>query len=725
MSEAETTKTNESDSGSRMLVGAVVGLLVVVGYLMLYLGSPVDGHTRLKYRTQALWNVFVPDDIINIWQGGSAKQSTLTGKLGLFCTSLVDTEKLFVFACTGVILIAAWLIGAGMMRLLGWDGGMNRKERFALGMGVGLNTLSLWTLACGLVGFLNPAMTIIGLVAAVGFLVYLQRQGKSDPELTLLVIPKPAKPQPIQLCVVIAATLLTLLVFYAGAMPPSSYDVREYHLQIPKEWYQQGYVGFVPHNIYGNMPFGAEMHALYAMPLFGWWWGAIIGKTVIAAYLPLTAFTLYVINERLFGRVAGAVSMLLFLTFPAVFHNSVAGLIDTAAAYYFVTGVYVAIISRCPDPEKPTFYRGRIALAGYLAGSAVACKYPSVLFLVIPVFLWVVARRRIDPKAAVIYVTATAAACGLWLGKNLVLTGNPVYPLVYEVFGGKTRTDEKNEQWTKAHRADQSKMTVGHFVGSVREFLYKETWLNPAMIPLALLALGSTRRRILLLPLAVCVFDFASWWLFTHRLDRFLLPTYGIVIMLSGVGAQYWSSGFQMKYVLRVLIVFSMLLGFFLMAAGYYRDSRYMVGISALRVDIPMAENADNTRIHPAHRYLNKEVKPGNHVLCVGEAQVFDLEVGTVYNTCFDDCIFEVLLKGKSRAERLKALHDRKITHVFIHWSELKRFRSPGNYGYTDYVTKELVRNELQRKQRILIGVSPMKLDLHPESGQVFRVAEK
>ena len=33
----------------------------------------------------------------------------------------------------------------------------------------------------------------------------------------------------------------------------------------------------------------------------------------------------------------------------------------------------------------------------------------------------------------------------------------------------------------------------------------------------------------------------------------------------------------------------------------------------------------------------------------VGDAQAFDLEVPVLYNTCFDDCIFEQWMKGRNK----------------------------------------------------------------------------
>ena len=74
-----------------------------------------------------------------------------------------------------------------------------------------------------------------------------------------------------------------VLVIVGGALlPPIDFDVLEYHLQVPREWVQSGRITFLPHNVYGNMPLGAETLAALTMALspgeLGWWWGALGGQ---------------------------------------------------------------------------------------------------------------------------------------------------------------------------------------------------------------------------------------------------------------------------------------------------------------------------------------------------------------------------------------------------------------------------------------------------------------
>jgi hypothetical protein len=39
-----------------------------------------------------------------------------------------------------------------------------------------------------------------------------------------------------------------------------------------------------------------------------------------------------------------------------------------------------------------------------------------------------------------------------------------------------------------------------------------------------------------------------------------------------------------------------------------------------------------------------------------------------------------------------EALVARKVSHVYVDWNEVNRYRSPGNYGMTDYVQPTVFR---------------------------------
>ena len=158
-----------------------------------------------------------------------------------------------------------------------------------------------------------------------------------------------------------AALPFLLLLVLAGMLPPTDFDVCEYHLQAPKEFFEQGKIGFLPHNVYANMPLGTEMLSLLAMSVAGnWWWGALAGKLVTAMFAPLCALGLLAAGRRFYSTAAGVVAALLYLSIPWILSVSSQGLIDGALACYLLLALYAVLLW----------------IGG--AGQQVSCAWPAI-----------------------------------------------------------------------------------------------------------------------------------------------------------------------------------------------------------------------------------------------------------------------------------------------------------------------------------------------------------
>jgi hypothetical protein len=126
---------------------------------------------------------------------------------------------------------------------------------------------------------------------------------------------------------------------------------------------------------------------------------------------------------------------------------------------------------------------------------------------------------------------------------------------------------------------------------------------------------------------------------------------------------------------------------------------------------------------------LNHVLPKGAKVLCVGEAEVFEARFPVVYNTVFDKSIFQEWLAASERGKKegelplkpineIRArLHEQGITHIYVSWREIRRYRAPGSYGYTDFVTP--ARFEQLVQAGVLgppVSLGPMSIDGMSES---------
>ena len=683
-------------------------------YLLDYLLKPVP------IKCRALTWLLLPDELARLWVGGNF------ARFGLL-------DRLPVLLGTAAILSGGLLLGRLVLDWLRADRGLTRLEVSLLSLGVGLSLFSLGTLTLGLAGLLQHQFVFLGSGLLIGVLSLIRWQRRRSSRAQSNCPSTTAFADDRLGAIALALSVpFVLVILWGGMLPPWQFDVREYHLQVPKEWYLAGRIQFLPHNVYGNMPLGAEMHAVLGMSLLqgwrDWWWGALVGKTVIACFAPLTALAVYALGSRFISKAAGAVGAFVFISTPWVAHVSMAGLIEGTYAFYSVLAIHLTLLvtRSCStesntNPEDSTNLRSLVLLAGFMAGSSVACKYPALLFVVAPLLVWtgLFPLGTNHVRRLTIFGLGVVCACGLWFGKNWVQTGNPTYPLLYEWFDGRTRTPEKHEQWSRAHRAPANGIGVNKLAGSLMTTAMTSDYLSPLLVPLGLIGLFSRRHRRLVLPLAgILIFVFTTWWLLTHRVDRFLVPMAPLAAVLAGIGAT-WSAGTVWRRAMIALLMVGCAANFLLVSSRDVSDNRFFVKLSELRADRESQHDKGYFHLHRAHDLVNQVVQPDFAALLVGEAQVFNLEVPIRYNTCFDDCLFEQLMQGRSRLQRLDVLRQQRISHVFIFWRELDRYRDPGNYGYSDYVTRERIYREFVDEQKLL---KPISSDDDSESSELFEV---
>ena len=706
-------------------------MLAIGVYLVLFFLVPNHQHWPLL--------LLLPDEIVRSWFNGAR----------------IDVlDRVPVLLRAGLILGAAFFIGSLLLEALRVRDRLTRLERFVFATGAGLNGISLWTLAAGLAGWLrNPWLMHGPLVALalVSIVSWWKRRGSDS----TTALPPPATKTWLERWGAWLGLPFAAIILFGAMLPPWQFDVREYHLQVPKEWAQRGRIEFVPHNVYGNMPLGAEMPALLGATMFSgarnWWWGALVGKTVIAAHAPLTALLLLAAGRRFFSHAAGVVAGLVYLSTPWVTHVSMAGLIDGAVAFYFAAAVFAFLLWR--DASSAPRPAGMLLLSGFLAGAATACKYPGLVFVVVPLAaaaLWVrptsanpivkqddadSSRRPIllplRCRAATVFLLVALAGCGLWFAKNWALTGNPTYPLLSQLFPSESRTPELVERWGHAHGvprdASGRRFSLEQLNISLALIGWKSDWLHPLCLPLAAAAFFVRRFRPVSLTLALLVvYVTAVWWFCTHRIDRFWIPVLPFVALLAGVGAT-WSAAKWWRATVESLLAAGLLLCLAVNAwpgsvDAFIGDTRFFVALDELRTD--------PVRVNPVHLYLNGLREPNCRVLLVGDAQAFDLEVPTLYSTCFDPCVFEQLLSGRTADERRSTLRRMGITHVVINWMEIDRYLSPGNYGYSTFVTRALVYEELVARQNLLRPVnfqgvvSEAAEDNKPKGVELFEVVD-
>ena len=187
------------------------------------------------------------------------------------------------------------------------------------------------------------------------------------------------------------AIAFVAIVLLGSLLPPWDFDVREYHLQVPKEWLQQGRIAFLPHNVYGNMPLAAEMHGAAGHgPLAGRARLVLRGAGREGGDRGVFDDHGVGLAMRRASRLAGkrdGILAAVYLSLPWVVHVSVNGLNDGVLAGY----VFLWPLRDVACPPR------RVQLSACRDCSparAAAVKYPGVAFAVVPVAVWAMIPER-------------------------------------------------------------------------------------------------------------------------------------------------------------------------------------------------------------------------------------------------------------------------------------------------------------------------------------------
>jgi len=629
-------------------------------------------------------------------------------------------QRLDLWLVAGCILAGAWSIGHLLLRPI--DLGLPRRccERTVFAFALGLSALSLLTLGLGLAGWLSQVLfgALIGIAIVAEVLLRLRSSAADRRADTVMNSAAggadAATAGPTLKAACLVAMLPFLLAMALGAALPSvDFDVNEYHLQGPKEFYQAGRITFLPHNVYTSFPFLTEMLSLLAMVLRGdWFRGALAGKTVLMMFAPLTALALYTAGRRWFHPAAGWLAATIYLTTPWTVRISTIALTEGGLACYLLVTLLASVIA-VEQLRRRGSASGMCLVAGLLAGSAMACKYPGVLSVVIPAGLLIAAASLMRPrsgasaadahsdaatagqagqrfKPALVFTLGVTLTIGPWLLKNLVQTGNPVYPLMYTVFGGADWDNDLNVKWRNGHRPDDYKLSKLPFW--ITDVSARNDWLSPLLYGFAPLAFLWTRHRKGVGSLWLYVaWLFATWWLFTHRIDRFWVPMLPVVALLAGAGAA-WSARPAWILISTACLAACVLFNLEFVVSG-------AAGYNAYLADLDYARKWTAANYAPAIAHVNQQFEEGDRVLCVGEAQVFDAEFPLVYNTAFDRSIFQEWfaavqpgvadsdLELRPADEIRSKLAKEGITHILVNWMEVLRYRR--TYGHSEFVTPE------------------------------------
>ncbi len=647
------------------------------------------------------------------------------GRLPATVRAVLLVERL---ALAGVPALAYVIAGIGIGRL--WRGAIgNVREAGALQAALGVATLLWVSHLLGWLGVLTPWVAIgvvgVGLALALEQLVRVLRVGvrlATWRGTTLAAAPAVAV-----LVVASASTPGWLWMSEFGG-----YDALSYHLQLPREWLEAGRLTTLEHNVYSALPSLVEaafMHLGAAMlpleraglpPLVGEAGMGLLSCQMLHALLTLLA-------AWCVGRAAAAWGARLGLGSEAC------GWAGAVASGLVIATPWTVVVGSLAYNETPMLLMGGAAmivalepamsawrkglLAGILMGAACGVK-PTAILMLAPGMALVLALHTAPREWHRVAIAGSAAGLLMlapWLARNVVATGNPVFPFAASVFanerGGTGHwSAEQVARFKRGHSfdgtvVDRLRLAVlpEPRAGQPAEIARYRGMSNPQWglffgLAAGAIAIGAAARRgseekgvrrAFVTLAAFAGLSLAAWLFATHVQSRFLLPlllpgAVGVGLLVATLRGAWWRWLACGLVGVQALVTVSILVrerdGNPLGGLDYSAGERTGVVYREMLGRLDARARGEMLSQFSAEAFVNLAVPPEKRVVLVGDATPLFYLRRVSYSTTWDTSMMSAAMAaspGDSTAWS-RGLREAGVDVCVVNMGEIARLAGSG-----------------------------------------------
>jgi hypothetical protein len=433
------------------------------------------------------------------------------------------------------------------------------------------------------------------------------------------------------LAILIAVLILFLLVIeiILNLTPPISRDALIHHLAIPKLWIVNG--GFYETKWADFSYYPMNVNLLYLIPIY--FKMDYLAKFIHMGFGIGTALLIYFYLKNRINKLAGILGILIFLSTPMIFRLSTEAYIDLGLVF-FTTASILAFI-RYRDGEFKEFKW--LFLSSVAMGLALGSKYNALIawFFLSASIVFVYSKGTGEQWKAIrcglIFFLISLLIFSPWLIKNIILTGNPLYPLFKGFFNISSLPGQEGFYSTVAGVSQRG-------IFQMREMMYGESFLETLLIPIRYFFQGQDNNPrvfdgvlnplLIILPLFAFIsksfyrdklffmvfsvfFILAATFLDQIRI-RYILPAVPILSILTVMGLINifkWTMSIsnKWKYILTV-ILFSGFVLFLIQNVFYIKN--YYQKISPMNYILGKESGGDFISRHvgsyPAMKFINQ-----------------------------------------------------------------------------------------------------------------------
>jgi hypothetical protein len=604
---------------------------------------------------------------------------------------LFSKDGLTAFFLLLVGIISA--TGAGGLLLSFLDAKLDSAQRLLFSLALGIGVLSFLAFFIGIVGGYNQSGMTAGLiVVAVFFVAGIIMSVKTINAFEF-------KPTRLDLLFFAILCIVGMYLFSKALKPATFYDAITNHLGIPNFYLNEGGIKYISYDSYSNYPFMAEM--LYTLGLF--LSGLKLAQFTSVLMFIASTLAVYDLSRTRIPDMEPALPAVVFMLTPAFIEVSILYTNDLYLLFFIIMAVYSFVLWEINGSS------GYLILLGIFVGICLGTKYTAYFFAAVPAFTAVIyvlykegAGLKKCFKTLSLLVIVVFLVDSPWLLKNFVNTGNPFYPALFNILGGKDMTSEVYDRTIAlATHPGVSGILSGMFVhpwsmvmsnpGNITKTYGSSAFLGP--VALLFLPLLLFMKDVPSLVKKMCVLAAVMYllWLVSFNQTRYFYPAIAMLLVASSYAMTRVALGAPvfLRYLFVTVAAFYLLIN---LNIGFYQvDTWTSYGYQHLK---ETDEEFLNRRTKlasgralagvPVYNYINKNLGNDVRVLIIGDSQhlyinrrhlcVSFFSAATPYDIFRDS-------KGdhKNIAEFLKS---QGISYIVYNPSELTRLQVMGNLNY-------------------------------------------
>lgn len=501
----------------------------------------------------------------------------------------------------------------------------------------------------------------------------------------------------------VAAGLLAYLAWNAvvhALAPPTDIDVLKYHLVLPELYLRSNQVEAIPWQVFSHWPQSMEMLYSLALVFHSDAAAALLHTGVCGLIVLLT----YRLAREEFGldATAATVAACLLASQPVLIREAGAAMTDGTLALFYLLSC--ACLRRWHNEKDLAWLK----LAGLMAGAAAAVKLHGAILLVgLAGWLTLSAILRAAPgglrNVGVFFLWAAVFATP-WYAKEWISSGNPVWPFLPKLFGGR---------WGAAAVAaliSPEAVTLNYhwiFIGEGAAFL-----LIPAGAALAWAAwrrerpaaVGYLAPALLYLPAAATAISF---W-------RYMLPFYPALALVAGWGFSRAAREGRLARGLAVVFLAFGLSG--VVRATYNNELFPVIGLrSKLKPDLSPREAYLSRALtgHDFTRAVNAALRQTDRVLLIAENRGYYLTREYMYGDPSEQGVLDYA-SASGPGELRTRLARWGITHLAISedddwYADAVRRSDPRTYALVLETARRYGTKMLTVQRRTLYALNPVE----------------